>query len=421
MKPKIKISNSPKFTLFTPTHDPKYLKRLEKSLLNQTFQDFEWLIVVNGQPTIDEVKNLVSIKQANVIPYKGKTNNIGEIKLYSCKQASGEILVEMDHDDELTPDCLAELFEAYLDETVDFVYSNFIEIAGNGEPHTYGEQYGWKYRPFSWNGRLYHECLGFPPDPASFSKIWYGPNHVRTWRKSFYNRIGGHDPSLKILDDQDLFARTYIKGKVKHLEKCLYVYYYHENNSHRGDLNAFIQTETLNIHDKYIYPLVEKWCDINGLRKIDLCGGISPAEGYESIDLNNADIIANLDETWPIENGTVGVFRAHDALEHLKNPIHTMKEIYRCLAPNGWALTLTPSTDGRGAFQDPTHISFWNSNSFWYYTKEQQAKYIGMPVKFQLNRIKNFYPSKWHEFHNILYVKADLLKFTDTTPGLIEI
>ena len=29
---------------------------------------------------------------------------------------------------------------------------------------------------------------------------------------------------------------------------------------------------------------------------------------------------------------------------------------------------LTPSTDGRGAFQDPTHVSFYNENSFWYFT-----------------------------------------------------
>ena len=103
-----------------------------------------------------------------------------------------------------------------------------------------------------------------------------------------------------------------------------------------------------------------------------------------------------------------------------------MKEAYRCLAPNGWFLTQTPSTDGRGAFQDPTHISFWNSNSFWYYTKEQQAKYIGKPVRFQLNRIKNFYPTDWHKTHLITYVKADLVKLPDLNlksriPGMIEI
>ena len=76
--------------------------------------------------------------------------------------------------------------------------------------------------------------------------------------------------------------------------------------------------------------------------------------------------------------------------------------------------TLTPSTDGRGAFQDPTHVSFWNSNSFWYYTRPEQAQFIHCPVLFEANRVKNFYPSDWHREHQIVYVKADL-RMTQTT------
>lgn len=411
-----------KFTIFSPTHNLKYIKRLEKALLNQTFTDFEWLIVPNGKCRVKDVQQLIELPQARIIAYGGKTRNIGEIKQFACNNALGEILVEVDHDDEITPDCLEELNIAFSDPTVDFVYSNDIEINADGTPHVYGAAYGWKYRPFHWNGQEYQECLAFEPSPAAFSKIWYGPNHVRSWRKTFYDRIGGHDPSMALLDDQDIFARSYINGKVKHIDKCLYIYYFHEGNTHTDEKkNAFIQEETLNIHDKYIYKLCERWCDLNNLRKIDLCGGHYPPAGYESVDLANADIIADLNEKWPFEDGSVGLFRAHDALEHLKNPIHAMKEAYRCLAPNGWFLTQTPSTDGRGAFQDPTHISFWNSNSFWYYTKANQAQYIGTPVKFQLNRIKNFYPSEWHKLHNIVYVKADLLKFSGRTPGLIEI
>ena len=121
--------------------------------------------------------------------------------------------------------------------------------------------------------------------------------------------------------------------------------------------------------------------------------------------------MVDLDEPdWPFEDGSVGLFRANDAVEHMKDPVNTMKEMYRCLSDYGWALIEVPSTDGRGAFQDPTHVSFWNSNSFWYYTKQEMAHYIGSPVKFQLNRILNYYPTEWHEFHKILYTKAHLVK-----------
>jgi len=35
-----------------------------------------------------------------------------------------------------------------------------------------------------------------------------------------------------------------------------------------------------------------------------------------------------------------------------------MKEIYRVLCDGGWAMIEVPSTDGRGAWQDPTHCCY---------------------------------------------------------------
>ena len=90
-----------------------------------------------------------------------------------------------------------------------------------------------------------------------------------------------------------------------------------------------------------------------------------------------------------------------------------MKEIYRCLSDYGWAITDTPSTDGRGAYQNPEHTSYWNTNSFWYYTKSQFAKDIETSVKFQLNRISNYHPSEFEEFHDIVYAKAHLVKLPE--------
>jgi O-antigen biosynthesis protein len=60
--------------------------------------------------------------------------------------------------------------------------------------------------------------------------------------------------------------------------------------------------------------------------------------------------------------------------------------------------------------QNSTHVSFWNSNSFWYYTRADQNRVIDCPVRFQANRLRTFFPSEWHREHQIVYVKADLLK-----------
>jgi len=406
-----------KISIFTPTHKPVYLDRLFRSLQEQTYSNWEWVIVPNNGAVVEPIDD----ERVKIFPCND-SDNIGFLKRFAAGKATGEVVVEVDHDDELFSTAIEECANAFADPTVDFAYSNCCDVRENYVPRCFGPEWGWINRVCKFKNHDLIETVSFPPDPASISKIWYAPNHFRAWRKEFYDRIGGHDASLDVLDDQDIMCRTYIQGKMFHIDKPLYVYHLHQENTCYGEKNAKIQEGTLMLHDKYIYQLVERWCDLNNLRKIDLCGGHSKPEGYESVDLERGDIQADLNGRWPFEDGSVGVFRAHDALEHLKDPINTMKEAYRCLAPDGWFLTQTPSTDGRGAFQDPTHVSFWNSNSFWYYTRAEQAKYINTPARFQLNRIKNFFPSDWHQFHNIMYVKADLLKLTDTRiPGGVEI
>lgn len=234
--------------------------------------------------------------------------------------------------------------------------------------------------------------------------------------------IGGHNAEMAVLDDHEILCRTFIAArKIRHINRCLYIQSHHGHNTSSGERNAEIQRGTQWLHDRFIYPMVERWSRQQGLRLIDLCGGHSKPDGYESADLEGGDIAADLNERWPFEDGSVGVFRAHDALEHLRDPRHTMAEAWRCLAPKGWLLTNTPSTDGRGAFQDPTHVSFWNRNSFWYYTRREQAKYIGTPARFQEVRCFDWHPTKWHEENRIPYVKADLYKFFGRTHGLILI
>lgn len=108
--------------------------------------------------------------------------------------------------------------------------------------------------------------------------------------------------------------------------------------------------------------------------KINICSTKSRnLSGYTCIDIINADIIADLNNSWPLEDNSVEKIRAYDAIEHLKDPIHTMNEAYRVLTPGGVFEIFVPSTDGRGAWQDPTHVSFWNHNSFFYYCKQYPA------------------------------------------------
>ncbi len=126
--------------------------------------------------------------------------------------------------------------------------------------------------------------------------------------------------------------------------------------------------------------------------RVDLgCGAWKP-EGFIGVDKYSkpgVDIVADLNQRFPFPDNSVDEVRAHDVIEHLPNRIHTMNEIWRICKPNARVDIRVPSTDGRGVFQDPTHVSFWNINSFMYYCIEFPAyidlcKSYGFEGKFKL-------------------------------------
>ena len=100
-------------------------------------------------------------------------------------------------------------------------------------------------------------------------------------------------------------------------------------------------------------------------------------------------VVADLREDWPWDDSTVEFILAHDIIEHLPDKIHTMNEAWRVLAPGGVIEIGVPTTGGPGAFQDPTHVSYWNERSFLYYTagniyRERFAESYGIKAAFKM-------------------------------------
>lgn len=402
-----------KVSLFTPTHDTRFLKELYGSIRHQPF--YEWVIVYNnGAKPIDFGDERVKSFTLDFAP-----EWVGPLKRYACEQCTGDILLEMDHDDLLMPTAIEEVIEAFQDPEIGFVYSNAIHCTADFKPvKKFNPRYGWEYREVNYNGHRLTEHISFPPTPNAVGRIWFAPNHLRAFRKDLYDKIGGHSKQMRILDDLDLMCRLYQITKFKHLDKGLYIYRVHGENSWLR-YNTEIQQNVYRIHDKYIEDLCLRWADIEGLLKVDLGGGIDGKDGYQLVDKQGGDIQCDLNERWPFEDNSIGVVRAYDVFEHLYDSIHTMKELYRVLAPGGYALIQVPSTDGRGAFQDPTHVSFWNENSFLYYTHAEKARYINTPVRFQ--EMRKYTTKK--DAIQVCWVVAHLVKLVPglKVPGLVDI
>jgi O-antigen biosynthesis protein len=391
-----------KVSIFTATHDTKYLNELYNSIKKQTYENWEWVIVPNNGAKVN-----IKDPKVKIVPYIGKVGNVGALKKYACEQCTGDFLAEVDHDDILTPDCLEKVVEAFKQPEIGFVYSDNAKL---GEFKPYSPVFGWSYRMFEYEGKQLYAMYNQPLTPGRFSYIWFAPDHIRVWRKTVYDQIGGHNPKLNILDDLDLMHRTYMVTKFKYIREVLYIYRITGENTWLKR-NSDIQKGTREMYLRDIYPLAMRFADLHGLQKIDLCGGFSKPAGFTSIDLERGDIIADLNQGIPLANNSVGVVRAHDALEHLYDPIKTMKEIHRVLVKGGILLSVTPSTDGRGAWQDPTHVSFWNQNSFWYWTRPEQMQYINnKDFKFRECYLNTVPLSEYNKQNRIVHVLAHLEK-----------
>lgn len=243
---------APKFSIFTPTYKTgERIYRTYESLSNQTYTDWEW-IIVDDSPDEDTWNNIqqISSQDFRVKPYKVtpiSNGIVGLVKNRACHLSEGEWLVELDHDDYLLPTCLEELDNASKKfPDAGFMYSEVCELYDDGEMKYYTDIWGDQgysnprntfnvgYGIHHWikNGVdnfLSHRYSDI--NPLSIRYNFSMPNHVRAWNKNVYLKVGGHNKRLPVADDYELIVRTFLETKFIHVKKLLYLQYNNRNST----------------------------------------------------------------------------------------------------------------------------------------------------------------------------------------------
>jgi len=127
--------------------------------------------------------------------------------------------------------------------------------------------------------------------------------------------------------------------------------------------------------------------------KVNLGAGRQAYEhsGYVSVDIIPSD---GIDYIWDCENGlpkrldgsgnlikvfpdnTVDEFLCRHFLEHIRNLISFIDELWDALKPNGILHIFVPNAEcPRAAWGDPTHVRAFSVISFSYFTKEALVAY----------------------------------------------
>ena len=229
-----RFPQEPLVSVFTPTWKTgDRIFRTYRSLCDQTYKNWEWIIYDDspeGDDTWDLLKGIrAGDPRVRVFRSDVSCGIIGEVKRRCCGLARGSILAELDHDDELTANCLADVVEAFnAHPEAGFAYTDCAEIFENGLNGTYGDTYAFgfgSYRPQLYRDHVY-AVTNYPEVNAKTARHIVGmPNHIRAWRTSAYHAAGGYSPEVHVADDYELCIRTFLTTRMVHIQRFGYIQY----------------------------------------------------------------------------------------------------------------------------------------------------------------------------------------------------
>lgn len=270
--------NQPLFSIIITSFQSKdRINRVFESLKKQIYKNFEVVVYSDNEPNSDEEKYLEhKIKNfQKEIPflryYKPleRDGRIGYVKKRAFGLASGSLLCEMDHDDELTPECLLWIYlaaEKYKNNNLGLLFTESLQIhEGSKDPHSYGQLYA-----FGFNGDYkslirgkYHHTLLTPSINYTTVKHLIGlMNHLRVWTSHVYHLIGGHNENLSVSDDYDLIIRTLIASNVCQIPELGYLQYINKGHSNftfqRNELIQYNCAQAYNWHRDAINKRIEQ-------------------------------------------------------------------------------------------------------------------------------------------------------------------
>ena len=198
---------------------PELLRLSVLSVINQTFKDFEFIIVDDGskspiEPYVRQISN-----DERIVVYRKENSGLGSSLTYGISKAKGEYIARIDDDDLMTPNRL-ELQVKYLDEHLDV-------CCVGGHMFFYNKDRYLPYRRFP----LGHERIV----KSMLSRKWAMAHSALMYRKESVVKAGCY--RLKgTSEDLDLILQLSLVGKLANLDD--YLLYYHLSVSSLSSTNS---------------------------------------------------------------------------------------------------------------------------------------------------------------------------------------
>jgi len=202
----------PKISVVMPVYNgEKYLKQAVESILNQSFKDFEF-IIVNGNSVDKSLEILRDFQQKDerIKLVSGENKGLIYSLNEGVKMAQGEYIVRMDADDVSYPN--------RLEKQLKYVQEKGLDVCGTWAEGV--DAFGSKIRE-----------MQYPPDANKIKTFtllhspFIHPSVI--FRKDVFDEVGGYRSFFKHIEDYELWTRLVFKYKTDNIPEALLKYRFH--------------------------------------------------------------------------------------------------------------------------------------------------------------------------------------------------
>lgn len=205
----------PKVSIVLPCYNrERYLGLAIQSVLNQTFEDLELLIVDDGSTDASlQIAEKFAVADARIkVIALSKNQGVAFALKSGFDAARGEFIGQVDSDDLLEPQALELTVQALEgDPGLGMVYTNYIDIDEEGNKLRVGARCS---TPYS-RERLLTNFMTF---------------HFRLMRQSVYLKAGGINTKFNTIEDYELCLRLSEITRISKINAFLYLYRQHSNS-----------------------------------------------------------------------------------------------------------------------------------------------------------------------------------------------
>ena len=204
-------------------NEEKYVKKAIDSVLNQTFEDFE-LIVVNDGST-DNTSSIISeFDDSRIKVINQQNRGPGASRNNALDIARGDYVMFLDSDDWYCPDALKTAYDEITSKSTDI--SIFQIMKYDGDEYSQNSWFNLDNFPNTFEGRVFspHECGDFLFD-ISVSAA------QKIFRREFLIEINARFPEGIYFEDMPFFFYTFLKANsISIIKKHLYVRRKHDGS-----------------------------------------------------------------------------------------------------------------------------------------------------------------------------------------------